>query len=81
MNRIVTFVKEKSDQNFPAVIQTFSAAAMTLYYNLLVKKFGHIPVPLIIGGPGTGKTTMAKLAMSLIGVRDSLHGEIFNKFY
>jgi len=84
LKSVVDFAREKSENNFSAVIQIVSAACMALHFKSLVKNFGHIPVPIVIGGPGTGKTTMAKLAMRSIykahpACSTSEHGNVVNQ--
>lgn len=84
LKSVVDFAREKSENNFSAVIQIVSAACMALHFKSLVKNFGHIPVPIVIGGPGTGKTTMAKLAMRSIykahpACSTSEHGSVVNQ--
>ena len=51
---------------FPAVF-TLAAFIKALHYDTIKSKFKNCQMPLIFGCPGTGKTTVAKCGLAMIG--------------
>ena len=60
--------------NSPACHLLLGAVAMALSYPK-VRSFDSIPIPVIIGTPCGGKSTAIKLALSIVGITDSLIGK------
>ena len=51
---------------FPALL-VLGSTALALHYTAILDKCLYCPVPLIFGGPGTGKSTALRCGLSLLG--------------
>ena len=53
------------------------ASGMAANYDIIVKKFGGCPTPVLKGEPVSGKTTAMKAVLSVFGIFDSESGMFF----
>lgn len=51
---------------FPALL-VLGATALATHYTTVLERFLFCPVPIVFGGPGTGKTTALRCGLSLLG--------------
>uniref|UniRef100_A0A7M5WUL1 Uncharacterized protein n=1 Tax=Clytia hemisphaerica TaxID=252671 RepID=A0A7M5WUL1_9CNID len=70
---LVEVVQKSSGSNFPAAVQIFGAAFMALNFSSIMKTFGFVPMPIVIGPTGTTKSTITKLVMRSVGVTSNIY--------
>ena len=62
--------------NFPSALLMIGGVGLSVHYEQLANSFDGVPLILAWGKPVSGQTTAAKVAMSIIGKRESIGGTV-----
>ena len=63
LNQLISVTKH----NFSSLLM-IGSCVMALHYNTVKDKLGFCPVPVGFGNPGTGKTTVLKCGLAMMGL-------------
>lgn len=64
---LINHLKMIMGHNFYPSLLVLGATAMATHYSTILGKFLYCPVPFIYGHPGTGKSTVLRCGLSILG--------------
>ena len=70
---LIDAVRMSYINNFPSALLTLGAQVLNVHYELVLQLAKGVPISLLYGDPGCGKTRIIELALSLLGTADSFH--------
>ena len=68
---LVRALQECYMENFPATLLVLGAEVLCLHYELIFELSNQVPVPIVFGDVGLGKSRATRAALSLLGVQQS----------
>lgn len=75
---LIAFFEASFHQNFSSTLATVSAACLCLHFPYLKLHSEGVPIPIVIGDPGTYKTTTCSLAMAALGIESKCQDSTYN---
>ncbi|XP_066910134.1 uncharacterized protein [Clytia hemisphaerica] len=78
IRNLLEILKGSMGSNFPSTVASFAAAAIAMHFSTVKSVKQGVPVPALVGEPGSGKSSIAVLAMEAIGVHTAHENCTYN---